>query len=321
MPNRHGSSNSYRYGFQGQEKDDELKGEGNSLNYTFRMHDPRVGRFFAVDPLTSKYPHYTPYSFSGNKVIRFVELEGLEEADPTGFDGWTHVGDKSSPAIQDVPKEEMTKRNVMFSVVVLSPLVVAAAPEIAGAYSSYSSWFGTTQLSNYLTTNSVIQTSFSAGAINGTTNFMGQMYSNDFKFDENINLAQPFFAATFSNPLFSNFGESSVNVYYKDGLKYEINDSVTFVSTFFSNFVGSKVNNKLEVNTGYKPADNVLNTTTGTGVEVMENTIGNKTKDVLKSFKSKKQFKKEPVRNEKVKDEVSSGSTGKIRTDLIKIKS
>ncbi|AUX18668.1 RHS repeat domain-containing protein [Flavobacterium columnare] len=80
IPNRHGSSSDYRYGFQGQEKDDELKGEGNSLNYTYRMHDPRIGRFFAVDPLTKKYPHYTPYSFSGNKVIAFVELEGLEEA-------------------------------------------------------------------------------------------------------------------------------------------------------------------------------------------------------------------------------------------------
>jgi hypothetical protein len=42
------------------------------------MHDPRIGRFFAVDPLASKYPHYTPYSFSGNKVIANVELEGLE---------------------------------------------------------------------------------------------------------------------------------------------------------------------------------------------------------------------------------------------------
>ncbi len=76
---RNYSSPSYRYGFQGQEKDDEIKGNGNSLNYTFRMHDPRVGRFFAVDPLTAKYPHYTPYSFSGNKVIAFAELEGLEE--------------------------------------------------------------------------------------------------------------------------------------------------------------------------------------------------------------------------------------------------
>ena len=79
VPNRHGSSNRYRYGFQGQEKDDELKGEGNSLNYTFRMHDPRIGRFFARDPLEQKYPHYSPYSFSGNKVIHAVELEGLEE--------------------------------------------------------------------------------------------------------------------------------------------------------------------------------------------------------------------------------------------------
>jgi len=71
--------NSPRVGFNGKENDDEIKGEGNSLNYTFRMHDPRVGRFFAVDPLTSKYPWYTPYSFSGNKVIAYGELEGQEE--------------------------------------------------------------------------------------------------------------------------------------------------------------------------------------------------------------------------------------------------
>ena len=79
VPNRNSSSDSYRYGFQGQEKDDEIKGEGNSLNYTFRMHDPRVGRFFATDPLEAKYPWYTPYQFSCNKVISCIELEGLEE--------------------------------------------------------------------------------------------------------------------------------------------------------------------------------------------------------------------------------------------------
>jgi len=78
VPNRHGSSNSYRYGFQGQEKDDELKGEGNSLNYTFRMHDPRVGRFFAVDPLAPKYSWNSPYAFSENRVVDMIELEGLE---------------------------------------------------------------------------------------------------------------------------------------------------------------------------------------------------------------------------------------------------
>jgi RHS repeat-associated protein len=78
VPNRHGVDD-YRYGFQGQEKDDEIKGgKGNSLNYTFRMHDPRVGRFFAIDPLAAKYPFYSPYAFSGNRVIDAGELEGLE---------------------------------------------------------------------------------------------------------------------------------------------------------------------------------------------------------------------------------------------------
>lgn len=78
VPNRHGSSDSYRYGFQGQEKDDELKGEGNSINFKYRMHDPRIGRFFAVDPLASSYPWNSPYSFSENKVIDHIELEGRE---------------------------------------------------------------------------------------------------------------------------------------------------------------------------------------------------------------------------------------------------
>jgi RHS repeat-associated protein len=78
VPNRHGQSDSYRYGFQGQEMDNELKGEGNSINYTFRMHDPRVGRFFARDPLSSKYPHNSPYAFSENRVIDGVEVEGCE---------------------------------------------------------------------------------------------------------------------------------------------------------------------------------------------------------------------------------------------------
>ena len=69
----------YRYGFQGQEMDNEIKGTGNSVNYKYRMHDPRIGRFFAVDPLAGEYPHNSPYAFSENRVIDAVELEGLEK--------------------------------------------------------------------------------------------------------------------------------------------------------------------------------------------------------------------------------------------------
>lgn len=79
LPNRHGNTSDYRYGFQGQELDNEIKGEGNSLNYTFRMHDPRVGRFFSKDPLEAKYSWFSPYQFSGNRVIDAIELEGAEQ--------------------------------------------------------------------------------------------------------------------------------------------------------------------------------------------------------------------------------------------------
>lgn len=43
------------------------------------MHDARLGRFFAVDPLAPEYPHNSPYAFSENRVIDAIELEGLEK--------------------------------------------------------------------------------------------------------------------------------------------------------------------------------------------------------------------------------------------------
>lgn len=75
------TTSSYRFGFQGQEKDDEIHGaSGTSINYKYRMHDPRIGRFLSLDPLAPKYPHNSPYAFSENRVIDGVELEGLEYA-------------------------------------------------------------------------------------------------------------------------------------------------------------------------------------------------------------------------------------------------
>ncbi len=88
------SSNTMAYGFQGQENDDEIKGEGNSVNYKYRMHDPRIGRFFAIDPLAAQYPHNSPYAFSENRVIDGVELEGLEWSKSSFIDknGTEHIG-------------------------------------------------------------------------------------------------------------------------------------------------------------------------------------------------------------------------------------
>jgi RHS repeat-associated protein len=78
MLGRNYNTEKYRYSFQNQEHDDEIKGRGNSINYTFRMHDPRLGRFFAVDPLAGEFPWNSSYAFSENVVINAVELEGRE---------------------------------------------------------------------------------------------------------------------------------------------------------------------------------------------------------------------------------------------------
>ena len=72
-------NNSYRYGFNGKENDNEVKGEGNQQDYGMRIYDPRLGRFLSVDPLAKTYPWYTPYQFAGNKPIWAIDLDGAEE--------------------------------------------------------------------------------------------------------------------------------------------------------------------------------------------------------------------------------------------------
>ena len=72
----------YRYGFNGQEIDDEWKGEGNAINYKYRMCDPRLGRFFAIDPLHDEFAYNSTYAFCENQVISHIELEGLEKHKP-----------------------------------------------------------------------------------------------------------------------------------------------------------------------------------------------------------------------------------------------
>src|SRR5690606_8702362 len=47
-------------------------------DYGMRAYDTRLGRFFAVDPLTRKYPMLTPYQFASNTPTQAMDLDGLE---------------------------------------------------------------------------------------------------------------------------------------------------------------------------------------------------------------------------------------------------
>lgn len=77
------------YSFQGMEKDNEVKGEGNSYDFSARMLDSRVGRFLSLDPDKCKYPYLSPYCFASNSPIMFLDAEGkgIVNPKPPGHDG------------------------------------------------------------------------------------------------------------------------------------------------------------------------------------------------------------------------------------------
>ena len=72
----------YRYHFNNKETDNEVIGEGNQVDYGFRVYDPRIARFLSIDPLANRYPWYTPYQFAGDNSIRYIDIDGLEQYDP-----------------------------------------------------------------------------------------------------------------------------------------------------------------------------------------------------------------------------------------------
>src|SRR5690625_7587592 len=65
----------YRFGFNGQEKVNEIAGMGNHLDFGARIYDSRVSRFLSVDPLADIQPDKTPYHFVSNNPINRIRSE------------------------------------------------------------------------------------------------------------------------------------------------------------------------------------------------------------------------------------------------------
>ena len=68
------SSSSYKYGFNGMEKDDEISGEGNSYTTHYRCLDVRLGRWMSIDPKSNSYE--SPYASMGNSPILYSDPMG-----------------------------------------------------------------------------------------------------------------------------------------------------------------------------------------------------------------------------------------------------
>jgi RHS repeat-associated protein len=73
---RKSSAGVYRYGFNGMEKDDEVKGNSNSYDFGARMYDNRLGRWLSLDAYAVDYPSLSDYSFVANSPLMYVDPDG-----------------------------------------------------------------------------------------------------------------------------------------------------------------------------------------------------------------------------------------------------
>ncbi len=71
----------YRWGFNGMEKDDNLKGTGNSYDFGTRMYDPRIGRWKVIDKMHHLQPDQSTYKSFLNNPLFYKDEDGKIEVD------------------------------------------------------------------------------------------------------------------------------------------------------------------------------------------------------------------------------------------------
>jgi RHS repeat-associated protein len=74
-----GCERCYRFGFNGQENDNEIKGKGNSYTAEFWQYDSRLGRRWNVDPVDK--PWMSSYHAFSNNPILNIDPNGANDDD------------------------------------------------------------------------------------------------------------------------------------------------------------------------------------------------------------------------------------------------
>ena len=79
VEDKKGSAGSYRYGFNGKEKDADGEWGGNThYDYGARIYNPAIGKFLSIDPLTREFPDYTPYHYVHNNPLALTDPTGMK---------------------------------------------------------------------------------------------------------------------------------------------------------------------------------------------------------------------------------------------------
>ncbi len=73
------ASPKHRYLFGGKELQDDFG--LNTYDYITRQYDPAIGRFWQIDNLAENFTSWSPFSFSFNNPIRFIDPDGQAPED------------------------------------------------------------------------------------------------------------------------------------------------------------------------------------------------------------------------------------------------
>jgi|GEM_PF-4510897 len=165
------STTNYRYGFNGKEEDDEVKGDGNQQDYGMRIYDTRLSKFLSVDPLVKEYPELTPYQFAGNRPIEATDLDGAEPDPYRTMVFWKGVGNSLLRGGANLLSRAINNPNYSGYGNGVQP--VTGKPPTLSEFKSYEfNW------SQQLDPTWQIQ-NFSTNLVYGTSNFVGGIIDGD----------------------------------------------------------------------------------------------------------------------------------------------
>ena len=125
MPGRkYNAGSTYRYGFNGQEKSDDVVAGIYTSEYW--EYDSRIGKRWNTEPLAAKYPHLSPYATFNNSPIMYGDPNGADWILATGNKVYWYGGKygdrsivikiyKATSGVKMATFSDGTKRNLQYA--------------------------------------------------------------------------------------------------------------------------------------------------------------------------------------------------------------